>query len=327
MQALSQSSFLQALGYAIANSVWQVALLWLITLLINASLKLSSHNRYRVSITAQLTGFIWFVVTLQFYYLQCVKATADAHLLLQQNTLVYQSAVISNRYNVLSYITKAEMLLPYLSLAYLCIIALMSFRWVKSYRYTSLLKREGLQKINMDVRLFVQDMAAQLGIKQKVKIYLSTLVDCPLTIGYLKPIILVPIATINHLTTEQLEAVLLHELAHIRRADYLINLLLNVIETILFFNPFTRLISQNINKEREHCCDDWVIQFKYNAPMYAEALLRIACMQTSSSIAMKAEGKGEDELLWRVKRILNHQQKRFVQVHANSIKLHITYLH
>src|SRR5438045_2721824 len=121
MQALSQSSFLQALGYAIANSIWQVALLWLITLVINVCLKLSSHNRYRVAITAQLVGFAWFVVTLQFYYQQCIKATADAQLLLQQNTLVYHPDNVSNSYNILTYITKAEMLLPYLSLAYLCL--------------------------------------------------------------------------------------------------------------------------------------------------------------------------------------------------------------
>ncbi|TKK68876.1 M56 family metallopeptidase [Ilyomonas limi] len=311
MQALSQSSFLQALGYAIANSLWQVALLWLVTLIINACLKLSSHNRYRIAITAQFAGFVWFVVTLQFYYQQCIKATADAQLLLQNNTVVYQPDIVSNKYNILSYIAKAEMLLPYLSLAYLCLLCVLVVRWFKSYRYTSRLKQEGLQKAGMDIRLFVQNMAAELGIKQKVKIYLSTLVNCPLTIGFLRPIILVPIATINHLTTQQLEAVLLHELAHIRRADYLINLLLNVIETILFFNPFTRLISKNINKEREHCCDDWVLQFKYNAPMYAEALLRIACLQASPAIAMKAEGKSEGELLWRVKRLLNHQQKRF----------------
>src|SRR5437763_3594435 len=109
MQALSQSSFLQALGYAIANSFWQVALLWSITLVINACFKLSSHNRYRVGISAQLAGFAWFVVTLQFYYKQCTKATADAQLLLEQNTIVYQPDLVSNQYNVISYITKAEM--------------------------------------------------------------------------------------------------------------------------------------------------------------------------------------------------------------------------
>src|SRR3954469_20967437 len=108
MQALSQSSFLQALGYAIANSFWQVALLWLITLVINTCFKLSSHNRYSVAISAQLVGFTWFVVTLQFYYQLCIKATADAQLLLQQNTVVYESDIVSDRLNLLSCLTKSE---------------------------------------------------------------------------------------------------------------------------------------------------------------------------------------------------------------------------
>ncbi len=311
MQALSQSSFLQALGYAIANSFWQVALLWLLAAIINAGFKLSSHNRYRVAITAQAGGFAWFVVTLQFYYQQCLAATANAQVLLQNHTLIYQPGMADHQYNLLSYIAKAEMLLPYLSLAYLCLLCVLVIRWLRSYQYTARLKQGGLQKADLVMRLFVQQMASRLGIKQKVKVYLSTLVNCPLTIGFLKPIILVPVATINHLSTQQLEAVLLHELAHIRRADYLINLLLNIIETILFFNPFTRLISQSINKEREHCCDDWVLQFEYNAPMYAEALLRIACLQATPAIAMKAAGKGKGELMWRVKRLLNHKQKRF----------------
>src|SRR4051794_3731503 len=151
MQALSQSSFLQALGYAIANSLWQVALLWLITLVINTCIKLSSHNRYRVAITAQLVGFAWFVVTLQFYYQQCIKASSDAQLLLQQNTVIYKPEMAGDQYNILSYITKAEMLLPYLSLAYLCLLAVLAVRWLKSYRYTSLLKHEGLQKASMDI--------------------------------------------------------------------------------------------------------------------------------------------------------------------------------
>src|SRR4051794_10341971 len=195
MQALSQSSFLQALGYAIANSLWQVALLWLITLVVNTCFKLSSHNRYRVGITTQFVGFAWFVVTLQFYYRQCIKATTDAQLLLQQNTVVYQPDIVSDRYNLLSYITKAELLLPYLSLAYLCLLGVLAIRWFKNYRYTSLLKHKGLHKADMDMRMFVQNMADQLGIKQKVKVYISTLVDSPLTIGFVKPVILVPIAT------------------------------------------------------------------------------------------------------------------------------------
>ncbi|MBC7587673.1 MAG: M56 family metallopeptidase [Chitinophagaceae bacterium] len=93
----------------------------------------------------------------------------------------------------------------------------------------------------MDWKIFVKQVSYQLGIKKNVNIYLSELVTTPMTIGFLKPIILVPLASINHLSAEQIEAVLLHELAHIKRLDYLFNLFLSVTETILFFNPFTQL--------------------------------------------------------------------------------------
>ena len=147
----------------------------------------------------------------------------------------------------------------------------------------------------MDWKIFVKQVSYQLGIKKNVTIYLSELVTTPMTIGFLKPIILVPLASINHLSAEQIEAVLLHELAHIKRLDYLFNLFLSVAETILFFNPFSQLISKTIKKERENSCDDWVLQFKYNPSMYAEALLRIAYLQTSSSFAMPFVGKNKGD--------------------------------
>jgi len=109
-------------------------------------------------------------------------------------------------------------------------------------------------------RLFVQQLAQQLGIKKTVRIYLSGSITSPLTLGFWKPVILVPLASINHLTTKQVEAVLLHELAHIKRYDYLYNIILSVIEAVLFFNPFTQLISKQLKRERENCCDDWVLQ-------------------------------------------------------------------
>jgi len=106
-----------------------------------------------------------------------------------------------------------------------------------------------------------------------------------------------------------MEAVLLHEMAHIRRADYLINLMLTAIETFLFFNPFTQLLSKTIRHERENCCDDWVLQFQYNATSYAEALLRIAYLQSSPALAMNA-ASGKNDLLSRVKRMLNQKRKK-----------------
>jgi hypothetical protein len=115
-----------------------------------------------------------------------------------------------------------------------------------------------------------------------------------------------PIASVNGLSTQQVEAILLHELAHIRRNDYLVNLMVTSIEIILFFNPFSRLFIRNIKRERENSCDDLVLQFQYNAHAYASALLVIEKKRVMKvALGMAATGKNNRMLLDRVKRILN----------------------
>ena len=204
---------------------------------------------------------------------------------------------------------KTELLLPYLSVAYLFMLLFLSVRLTRAFYFTRSIRVKGLHKADVEWRLFVKRTAAYLGINKEVKIYFSDLVKSPLTIGFLKPLILVPIASINHLTADQLEAILLHELAHIKRADYLINIVQSVIEIILFFNPFVQLLGKTIKNERENSCDDWVLQFQYNPAMYAEALLRIAYVQTGNVFAMNATGSNKGDLLPRVKRMLNQQEK------------------
>ncbi len=310
MPSLSQSPILQALGYAIANSLWQMALVWIVYVLLNSLFKFKSETKYRIAVAAQVTGFAWFIVTVQFYYQQSSQALEVAEsIYLQtgdQNTFI----VASEKGSLLSYFIKAEQVLPYLSVAYLLLLAFLTIKWLRAYRYTQLVKLNGLHKIDVDWKLFVTKVAGQLGIKQNVRIYLSEIVHSPITIGFLKPVILVPIASVTHLTPQQLEAVILHELAHIKRHDYLLNIVLSIIELGLFFNPFTRLITKSISKERENSCDDWVLQYQYSPSMYAEALLRIAVLQKSPSMAMYAV-KTKGELLSRVQRMVHQKDSRF----------------
>jgi beta-lactamase regulating signal transducer with metallopeptidase domain len=312
MQVLSQSAFLQALGYAIAGSLWQAALLWLVVAGINGLFKLSSQVKYKIALATQFGAFVWFLVSLQFYYNMCSQAIAQLQHsgLNSSNAFVFQPGTRNFSSILLSAISRGEKLLPYLSVAYLCLLAVLGIRWVKGYRQTILIKTQGLQKIDVQWRLFVKKISQLLNIKRPVKIYVSSLVKSPLTMGFLKPLILIPVASINNLTTYQLEAVILHELAHIKRADYIINIIHSIIEISLFFNPFVQLLGKIIKRERENSCDDWVLQFQYDPSAYAEALLRIACMQQTPALAMNAAGK-ETDLLWRVKRMLNQHQKTF----------------
>ncbi|SJZ92963.1 M56 family metallopeptidase [Sediminibacterium ginsengisoli] len=309
MPSLFQSSFLQALGCAIANSLWQMALLWLVYIAVSFIARFQAANKYKLAVCVQLTGFAWFLVTLRFYHIAYKEVLLESGSLQERiSPVVYSNTGF--RSQLIAWMVKAEQLLPYLSVAYLFLILFLFIRWMVAYRQLRSIRTDGTQKIPVNWRLFVRRVAEQLGIKKEVQILLSDKVHTPLTIGFFKPLILVPLASINHLSTEQMEAVILHELAHIKRYDYIVNIFLSVVEISLFFNPFTQLISKSIKKERENSCDDWVLQFQYSAPVYAEALLRIASLQKAPAFAMTA-ARNEHELLGRVKRMIGHKEQSF----------------
>ncbi|MCY7420734.1 MAG: M48 family metalloprotease [Chitinophagaceae bacterium] len=313
MFQFSQSPFLQALGYTIVNSLWQFATLWLIYLAVNSVFNISSHKKYAAAVSLQLVGFAWFLFTFIFYYNKCfyLAATGAAfnNELISFGQMSYTGSV---KDRVLLGILRTEVFLPYLSVAYLIIFCFLIIKWVQAFRYTNFVQVTGLEKIDVQFRLFVERLRQQLGIKRFVGVFLSHHVKSPLTVGYLKPIILIPFACLNNLSLDQVEAVLLHELAHIKRSDYLINMLLSVIEVVLFFNPFMKLISRHIKRERENSCDDWVLQFEYNASNYAKALLTLATFNKNSvsAFTMKAVDQ-KQSLLIRVKRMIEKKDRTF----------------
>lgn len=147
-------------------------------------------------------------------------------------------------------------------------------------------------------------LISSLKIKGSVRLRISDKVQVPMVIGFLKPIILMPAAAVAQLSMEQLETILVHELAHIRRSDYLVNLLQTIIETILFFNPFVWMISAIIRREREHCCDDLVLDHTREPLSYATALAALAAYpDRRSGLAVAASGQS-NYLFHRIKRIM-----------------------
>ncbi|HSU50736.1 MAG TPA: M56 family metallopeptidase [Segetibacter sp.] len=310
MHPLLQSPFLQALGYAIINSLWQFAFLWLLYFLINISFKLSSQQKYASGLVLELTGFIWFIVTLIVYYNKS-KLFVDYNVIDAISRSAVNGTANTLKQQFLFLIFRFEQFFPYLSIAYLALLVALFARWLYAYRFTQRVRFSGLEEIDEQWKLFVEKLSNQLGIKRPVFIFLSELVHTPLTIGFLKPIILIPIATINYLNVQQMEAVIIHELAHIRRYDYLFNLLLALIETCLFFNPFLQLIHQQVKRERENCCDDWVLKYEYSAASYARALLQIASNQAQNPLLSLNATDNKKLLISRIKRIIERNEHTF----------------
>jgi bla regulator protein BlaR1 len=156
----------------------------------------------------------------------------------------------------------------------------------------------------------VEELAQQLGIKIPVRLLESELVKVPLVAGFLKPVILVPLGLMANLPASQVEAILLHELAHIRRTDFMVNLAQSFAETLFFFNPAVLWLSSLLREEREHCCDDMAIVATRSKTAYIQALVSFQEYQLGDvpAYTMAFPGK-KDHLLNRVKRIINNSNK------------------
>ena len=145
-------------------------------------------------------------------------------------------------------------------------------------------------------------VANKLGISQAFEIFSSEMVSTPTVIGWLKPMILFPVASLMSLTPEQLEAMLAHELAHIRRRDYLVNALQVAVETLLFYHPAVWWVSRQIRREREHCCDDVAVAVMGSPLVYAKALYLLEEQRATAPVLTLGANGGE--LKMRIKRLL-----------------------
>jgi len=291
MTGLSQSAFLQALGWATLNSIWQMALLWCCFVGANYFFKLSAAKKYFFAVTATLAGAVWFIATFLLYYNGYFSS---------QLAFTEQAAV--------SVKTMMPFVLTAASVTYLLLLSVPAWRLYYNWKRVQFLRKSGLGKMEVRYKMFVKKISSQLGIKKEVSIFFSEMVKSPLTIGYLKPLILLPLASINNLTLQQVEAVLLHELSHIKRFDYLVNILISVVHTLLYFNPFTRFLIRVVQEERENCCDQMVLQFGYDKVSYASALLSLEKTSLQShSFVLGAAGKGN--LLSRIEKIIGIERK------------------
>lgn len=171
---------------------------------------------------------------------------------------------------------------------------------------TRRLRRAGVVPVNGDWKQRFEQLAHQLGIIRSVTLLESALAKVPMVIGHLKPVVLVPVGLLTALSAEEVEAILVHELAHIKRRDYLVNMLQSLVEIVLFFNPAVLWVSKLIKTERENCCDDLAVAQNNNKISYIRAL--VSCEEYRASVPAYAMGLpgSKNTLLHRVQRMVNN---------------------
>ncbi|HSS79405.1 MAG TPA: M56 family metallopeptidase, partial [Thermoanaerobaculia bacterium] len=191
--------------------------------------------------------------------------------------------------------------LPWVLSLWLAGVALLSAYHLGGFRQARRLTRTG-NALGGDLEATVRRLSRRLGIARAVQLLESAAVPVPAVIGWLRPVILVPASALAGLSPRQLEAVLAHELAHVRRHDYLVNLLQAAVETLLFYHPAVWWVSSQMRRERENCCDDLAVAICGDRLGYARALADLEGLRAPSPrLAVAADGAS---LLDRVRRLV-----------------------
>ena len=195
-----------------------------------------------------------------------------------------------------------EPALPYLVFGWLTGVFGLSAWHLGGWAQLQRLKRRMVYEVGHALQEKLGGLGARLGVPRAVTLLESALVEVPTVVGWLRPVILLPASALTGLSPEQLEAILAHELAHIRRYDYLVNILQTVVEILGFYHPAVWWVSQRIRIERENCYDDLAVLICGDSVRYAKALTHLEEIRHSrAELAVAATG---GSLVNRVARLL-----------------------
>lgn len=318
------SWIIENLGLTLLHSLWQIAFIALILFAALRFLRESWANfRYLASISALCFSLILPIAT--FLYLSNNKSNLAISPItpISANTRIEQSLpnpksekvqetahyspTISENIAMTSPSPKINFL-PVLVGIWLIGVLFFSMRLAGGIWTIHLYKTRKVSKVEKHWQEKFEELCESLQIRQKVRFLQSKMVEMPVVIGWLKPIVLVPAGAFLQIPAKELETILIHELLHIKRHDYLVNLLQSLIEILFFFHPCVWWISAQTRTEREFAVDEFVSQlFETERFIYAKALANLEESRTTTPIlAMAADG---GSLMKRIEKILNGSRK------------------
>jgi len=289
--------FVYALGWSLIHSLWQGALLCGIAYVLVSIFYLSSKEKANLLFTLLCLLLVAFIGTYISYLPASAKVYQGGHYMITLNAQAIGTNIDKLPFSPESYF-------PHISVVYLFGLASQLIALLCGYIRIIQLKRGQKHVVAEEWQHMFGRLLKEFQIKRKVGFFLSEKVQIPTVIGYFKPIILFPFAAVTALDIKQVESILIHEITHIRRHDYALNLIKCLIEAILFFNPFVWFLGRLLEKEREHSCDDQVLKTTGDALVYARALLILESIRADKLpvFALGAFNKKE-YLLERIKRM------------------------
>jgi len=314
---------LDAIGWTLIHSLWQGAIASLaFAVILFLSRRYSSRARYLSGIMTLVLVLAVSIFTFIDYYSETSSASLPGgrpgtHASISANdpgTVQAQQQGGKSNYST-AFIDKVSAFfkdyfslhLPLIVTVWMGGVLFLILHFLGGFLYLQRLKVHQTRPLSQEWTDRLIKLQDEMGIKKSVRLLESLRVKTPVVIGHLKPVILFPAGLAMGLPVEQVEALILHELAHVARLDYLVNIFQQIIKILYFYHPAVRWISSNVSLEREHCCDDAVVSVSGNSIDYARALANIQDNRVwklaSPQIALAAVGRSF-KLLNRIERVV-----------------------
>ena len=330
----TSSTLIESLGWTLLHFLWQGAAvaagLWLVMFLGG---KWSAQFRYNAAALALAALVVWPVATFLKLQTDSTPASSVAAFVPVTNSVVEalpfpsapqlsESALTSVQAVVPHAVKEVKAVagptdhlsassrmnlrpfFPWMVGGWMLGVAVLSLRFFFGWRVVQCARGAGQKLEDRAWLTRFENLKMRLKITRPVTMLVSATAAVPMVIGWVKPVVLVPAGLFLGLSVAQLEAILAHELAHVRRGDYLMNLCQTVVETLFFYHPMVWWVSDRLRKEREHCCDDIASALTGGALDYARALTALEEIRSLTPVPAGAVSAAGGSLLGRVRRLL-----------------------
>ncbi len=301
LQTWTHAPFAKALGWSLIHFLWEgVAIALLLAALLFLCRRGSARLRYALACLALIAMPVALGLT---FALSTPSRPATP--LLPRVDLTDAGPIVTGQVSAPPSGGSLKAVLPWVPPLWMAGVLIFYLRSLGGWMVARRLRSAGVYATG-EWRARLDSLRERLKLSKPVVLLESCQVDVPVVMGFLRPVILMPMGLLAGLSTDQLESILIHELAHIRRWDYVVNLLQNLVEGLLFYHPAVWWVSGQIRAERENCCDDVVVNLKGDARGYAAALATLEQNRwPASELALAATG---GSLMKRIRRLLQEPE-------------------
>ena len=293
----SRQPWIADLGWTLVHFLWQGTLISVLLAVVRALMgrSLGTRGRYLLACVALSSMVIAPVLTF---------------LVLETSVLENSSVVSPALWRASLSANVWQQILPWLVAVWIAGVTVFSVRLIGGWHLTRRLRTVAIGPIPQEWQETFDQLIRRMRVSAPVRLLTSSLVTVPTVVGWIRPVVLMPVTALTGLPLDQVKALLAHELAHICRQDYVVNIVQSIAEALLFYHPAVWWVSDQIRAEREACCDDLAVEASGDVLVYVQALVdlesqRRASLNAAFKTALAADG---GSLVNRIRRLIQPPQ-------------------